>query len=1034
MTDFRIRVIVDPTGAETGARRVEQQLDNVGSAATRVQGLIARAFAFTGVAVGLTGAINTIANFEQSMSTVRAVSSATEEQFRSLRDEAVRLGSTTRFSASEAAEGMKFLAQAGFTVDQVMASVGDTLLLAQAGALDLGSAADIASNVLTGFRLKAEEAGRVVDVLAFAANAGNTDVRQLGEAMKFVAPVAAGLGVSLEEATSAVTALSDAGLQGSLAGTGLRRVLAELESPSAKTVEILNSIGVAASEVRVSQVGLTTALKRLADAGLDTAGALEVFGDRGGPAFEVLSAAIPRVQDLTKALENAGGTAERIALIMDDNLKGALLNVESAYEGFILALGEAGASNALGLVFATVSESLRVLAGNIDTVIALVEALAIVLSARLVQAFVTSIAAAVGQMVALEFALGATTVKAALLSVALKGVQGVLIGIAANPVTAIALAVGAVVVGLTLMESQTERVERITGTLETAVTRVKEAYVTANGELDKIAQTIEGLTLSEALQQQAEASQLLEEQTAYLVTRLYALSNVLSRQQGFERTGMVVEVENLMEALHRGEVSIDDVVAALDRFGQAQAGTEAGEFINEVIGVAREAETMEEKVASAEAIIRLLSGTATEADAALLGLGDGAVTAAGDVDVLAGAAINAISALRQLQNFIPELARAGKVADQLAAAQAAYNQGLADINNNPDLNGLDRISELQTLTDTYNRARSEIDGTAAATREADAALQDYTDSAAIGALEGQARAAEVARREYEALTAQLTAAGAGTDELAAAEAAYQQQLANIERDFAATDGGSDGGGGGRHERRQREIMDLQAIIGLLDDERAALLLSNDERDREVRLQELVQQATRDGISLSQAEIALIEQKIEANQRFENAIKVVGAATNAVFSRVDDAFDEFIRTGKVDFRDFANDIILELARIARQALIIKPLLGLANGFLGNVAGGGGIGGALLGALGGGFQTGGSVVAGGSGGPDSQLFVTRVSPGERIDFTPEGEGSGGGGKGTTINFNISTPDVAGFKRSQSQLAAQAARLIGSGKRNM
>src|SRR5690606_5572723 len=121
-------------------------------------------------------------------------------------------GATTRFSASEAAEGMKYLAQAGFDVSKVMESVDDTLMLAQAGGLALGEAAEITAGVLNGFRLEASEAGHVADILAMAANKASTDVSSLGTAMAYVGPVAKGLKVSLEETTAAVSALSDAGL------------------------------------------------------------------------------------------------------------------------------------------------------------------------------------------------------------------------------------------------------------------------------------------------------------------------------------------------------------------------------------------------------------------------------------------------------------------------------------------------------------------------------------------------------------------------------------------------------------------------------------------------------------------------------------------------------------------------------------------------------------------------------------------------------------------------------------------------------
>lgn len=315
----------------------------------------------------LRSGIGTLAQYGQEMSTVRAVTQATSSQFAALSEEARRLGATTRFSASEAAQGMTFLARAGFSAEQALAATESTLTLAQAGALGLGQAADIASNVLTGFRLEVEQTGRVVDVLAFAANNSNTTVGQLGEAMSMVAPVAAGLGVSLEEAAAAVGALSDAGIQGTRAGTGLRRVLSTLESPTAQAQAILADLGLTTDQVRVSQVGLTQAMTALARAGIDTGTALELFGDRGGPAFEVLSSAIPRVTELNQALQGAAGTAERVAGVMDDNLNGALLAVRSASEEVILAFGDLSGT---GLEDAArgIADALRFVAANAGTV------------------------------------------------------------------------------------------------------------------------------------------------------------------------------------------------------------------------------------------------------------------------------------------------------------------------------------------------------------------------------------------------------------------------------------------------------------------------------------------------------------------------------------------------------------------------------------------------------------------------------------------------------------------------------------------
>jgi len=363
----RERLIIEVS--EQGTRVVKRNIGSIGTEAEKsLQGvnLLKKALAGFVAFESIRRATRVLAGFEQQMATVRAITGATDQQFQALRRTARDLGATTRFSASQAAEGMTFLARAGFDVQESIETIDDTLRLAQAGALDLGSAADIASNVLTGFRLETDQAARVVDVLAFAANNANTDVLQLGEAMKFVAPVAAGVGVDIELAAAAIGKLSDAGLQGSLAGTGLRRVLSELESPAAKTVKLLDSLGITADQVRVSQVGLVEAMTRLRDAGVDTGLALELFGDRGGPAFEILRNAIAPLEEMEEKLDAAGGTATRISAIMDDNLNGALLSLVSAAEAVVLSLGEIGATSGLTTFIRNVASGVRFLSDNVE--------------------------------------------------------------------------------------------------------------------------------------------------------------------------------------------------------------------------------------------------------------------------------------------------------------------------------------------------------------------------------------------------------------------------------------------------------------------------------------------------------------------------------------------------------------------------------------------------------------------------------------------------------------------------------------------
>lgn len=316
--------------------------------------------------IALTSSTRLIANFEQSMSTVQAVTNATAEEFEALTKRARELGSTTRFTASQAAGGMIELARAGFSVDEVMGSIEGTLQLAQAGALDLSRASEITAGTLRGMRLDVSETSRVVDVLSLAANSSNTNVSQLGDALKFVTPISAGLGVSLEETAGAIQALSDSGFRGELAGTGLRKVMISLEKQSKEGIGILASYGLTLDDVSISSNGLIPALQKLADAGITTGEAMTLFGLRGGPAFEILRSSVPKVEAATAALQDAEGTAAQIAETMDDNLNGAILRSVSALQDLVLAIGDTGPTQALESSLNGLATLLNVASENAD--------------------------------------------------------------------------------------------------------------------------------------------------------------------------------------------------------------------------------------------------------------------------------------------------------------------------------------------------------------------------------------------------------------------------------------------------------------------------------------------------------------------------------------------------------------------------------------------------------------------------------------------------------------------------------------------
>lgn len=207
------------------------------------------------VAVG-TASVYTAAQFDDSMRKVQAKVGGTTEDLAAMRKQALQLGADTAWSASQAADGMEYLAAAGFNSEQVMAAMPGMLALASSDAVDLGVAAEIAGSVLNGFGLEAAEASRVADVLAKSAAATNAGVTDMGEAMAYVAPVARATGLSLEETAAAIGIMSNAGIKGSMAGTALRGSLTALMSPSNEAGDIMRRYNI---QINTNQAAMNAA-------------------------------------------------------------------------------------------------------------------------------------------------------------------------------------------------------------------------------------------------------------------------------------------------------------------------------------------------------------------------------------------------------------------------------------------------------------------------------------------------------------------------------------------------------------------------------------------------------------------------------------------------------------------------------------------------------------------------------------------------------------------------------------------------------
>jgi len=292
--------------------------------------------------VAFASAVKTFAAFDDQMARVAAVSGATGEQFDALRAKAQELGASTKFSATEAAEGMQFLAMAGFETNQILAGIGPTLALAAAGGVELGEAADIASDVGTAFGLTADEIGRVADVIAATATSANTDVLMMGETMKFVAPLARAAGQSLEEVSAAAGLLGNAGIKASIAGTDLKNILIELGTT--RVQDRLDELGVSALD---AEGEIRPFMDVLADLNAQTEGMtgpeklslmVELFGKRSAKSASIIAASSDQIDDMRATMQNAEGAATRMAETMMSGLGGAGVQIQSAFEGLKIAI------------------------------------------------------------------------------------------------------------------------------------------------------------------------------------------------------------------------------------------------------------------------------------------------------------------------------------------------------------------------------------------------------------------------------------------------------------------------------------------------------------------------------------------------------------------------------------------------------------------------------------------------------------------------------------------------------------------------
>ena len=315
--------------------------DNISNAGTKL-------LPVTAGVVGLgTAAVKTAADFDSAMSKVAAVSGAAGSDLESLRDKAREMGEKTKFSASEAAEAMNYMAMAGWKAEDMLSGIEGVMNLAAASGEDLAATSDIVTDALTAFGLTAADSGHFADILAAASSNANTNVSMMGETFKYCAPIAGALGFSAEDTAEAIGLMANAGIKSSQAGTALRTIMNNLSGDVKICGSAIGEVTVATTNADGSMRDLSDILAdcRTAFAGLtesEKAQAAEsLVGKNAMSGFlALLNAGEGDIEKLSSAIADCDGTAAGMAETMQDNLAGQLQILKSQLEELAISFGE----------------------------------------------------------------------------------------------------------------------------------------------------------------------------------------------------------------------------------------------------------------------------------------------------------------------------------------------------------------------------------------------------------------------------------------------------------------------------------------------------------------------------------------------------------------------------------------------------------------------------------------------------------------------------------------------------------------------
>ena len=294
-----------------------------------------------------TAAVKTAADFDAGMSRVAAISGATGDDLQSLRDKAREMGAKTKFSASEAASAMEYMAMAGWKTTDMLGGIEGIMNLAAASGANLATTSDIVTDALTAFGLSAADSGHFADILAAASSNANTNVQMMGETFKYCAPIAGALGFSAEDTAWAIGLMANAGIKSTQAGTALRTIMNNLTGEIKLSGAALGEVTIATTNADGSMRNLSDILGDCRDAfsqlsESEKAQAAEALVGKNAMSgfLALMNASEADVNKLSSAIANCDGVAENMAMTMQDNLAGQLTILKSQLEELAISFGE----------------------------------------------------------------------------------------------------------------------------------------------------------------------------------------------------------------------------------------------------------------------------------------------------------------------------------------------------------------------------------------------------------------------------------------------------------------------------------------------------------------------------------------------------------------------------------------------------------------------------------------------------------------------------------------------------------------------